>query len=125
MSEPTVSEIIEKAKQLCRLDGMLWSKLDFQNPMAQHPYNSTAGRRGRSEEVSEAGADVARHGSPTSAPWKLEPLVTASHWSGRTIAQIAPRQNLGPDVRGGGRSGLARLGKDVGNHTHCHPGLAV
>jgi hypothetical protein len=38
---------------------------------ATDPYN-TAGRRGRSEEVSEAGADVARHGSPTSAPWKLE-----------------------------------------------------
>jgi hypothetical protein len=35
MSEPTVDEIMEKAKQLCRLDGMLWSKLDFQNPMAQ------------------------------------------------------------------------------------------
>jgi hypothetical protein len=35
MSEPTVDEIMEKAKQLCRLDGMLWSQLDFQNPMAQ------------------------------------------------------------------------------------------
>jgi hypothetical protein len=35
MSEPTVDEIMEKAKQLCRLDGMLWSKSDFQNPMAQ------------------------------------------------------------------------------------------
>jgi hypothetical protein len=35
VSEPTVAEIIEKAKQLCRLDGMLWSNLDFQNPMAQ------------------------------------------------------------------------------------------
>jgi hypothetical protein len=42
---------------------------------ATDPYNSTAGWRGRSEEVSEAGADVARHGSPTSAPGKLEPLV--------------------------------------------------
>jgi hypothetical protein len=30
---PTVEDIIEKAKQLCRLDGMLWSKIDFQNPM--------------------------------------------------------------------------------------------
>jgi hypothetical protein len=35
MSEPTIDEIVEKAKQLCRLDGMLWSNLDFQNPMAQ------------------------------------------------------------------------------------------
>jgi hypothetical protein len=35
--EPTVAEILEKAKQLCRLDGMLWSNLDFQNPMAQRP----------------------------------------------------------------------------------------
>jgi hypothetical protein len=35
MSEPTIDEIMEKAKQLCRLDGMRWSKLDFQNPMAQ------------------------------------------------------------------------------------------
>ena len=26
---------MEKAKQLCRLDGMLWSNLDFQNPTAQ------------------------------------------------------------------------------------------
>jgi hypothetical protein len=34
MSEPTVAEIIEKAKQLCRLDGLLWSQLDFQDPMA-------------------------------------------------------------------------------------------
>jgi hypothetical protein len=25
--EPTVEDIIEKAKQLCRLDGMLWSNL--------------------------------------------------------------------------------------------------
>jgi hypothetical protein len=33
MHAPTVEDIIEKAKQLCRLDGMLWSKLDFQNPM--------------------------------------------------------------------------------------------
>jgi hypothetical protein len=33
MYEPTVEDIIEKAKQLCRLDGMLWSNLDFQNPM--------------------------------------------------------------------------------------------
>ena len=31
---PTVEDIIEKAKQLCRLDGMLWSNLDLQNPMA-------------------------------------------------------------------------------------------
>ena len=35
VSEPTVDEILEKAKQLCRLDGMLWSNLDFLNPMAQ------------------------------------------------------------------------------------------
>ena len=35
VSEPTVAEIIEKAKQLCRLDGMLWSKLDFRNPIAR------------------------------------------------------------------------------------------
>jgi hypothetical protein len=35
MSEPTVDEIMEKAKQLCRLDGMLWSKLDFLNPVAR------------------------------------------------------------------------------------------
>jgi hypothetical protein len=35
MSEPTLEEIIEKAKQLCRLDGMLWSKLDFRYPTAQ------------------------------------------------------------------------------------------
>ena len=34
MSEPTLEEIIEKAKQLCRLDGMLWSNLDLRNPMA-------------------------------------------------------------------------------------------
>ena len=34
MSDPNVDDIIEKAKQLCRLDGMLWSSLDFQNPMA-------------------------------------------------------------------------------------------
>jgi hypothetical protein len=34
MSGPNVDGIIEKAKQLCRLDGMLWSSLDFQNPMA-------------------------------------------------------------------------------------------
>jgi hypothetical protein len=35
MSEPTVDEIMEKAKQLCRLDGMLWSNLDFLNPVAR------------------------------------------------------------------------------------------
>jgi hypothetical protein len=35
MSEPTVDEIMEKAKQLCRLDGMLWSSLDSLNPMAR------------------------------------------------------------------------------------------
>jgi hypothetical protein len=35
MYGPTVEDIIEKAKQLCRLDGLLWSKLDFQNPMAE------------------------------------------------------------------------------------------
>ena len=35
MSEPNVDDIIEKAKQLCRLDGMLWSSMDFQNPMAR------------------------------------------------------------------------------------------
>jgi hypothetical protein len=34
MHGPTVEDIIEKAKQLCRLDGMLWSNLDLQNPMA-------------------------------------------------------------------------------------------
>ena len=34
MSGPNIDDIIEKAKQLCRLDGMLWSSLDFQNPMA-------------------------------------------------------------------------------------------
>ena len=34
MYGPTVEDIIEKAKQLCRLDGMLWSNLDLQNPMA-------------------------------------------------------------------------------------------
>jgi hypothetical protein len=34
MSVPNVDDIIEKAKQLCRLDGMVWSSLDFQNPMA-------------------------------------------------------------------------------------------
>jgi hypothetical protein len=34
MSGPNVADIIEKPKQLCRLDGMLWSSLDFQNPMA-------------------------------------------------------------------------------------------
>jgi hypothetical protein len=34
MTVPNVDDIIEKAKQLCRLDGMLWSSLDFQNPMA-------------------------------------------------------------------------------------------
>jgi hypothetical protein len=33
MSGPKVDDVIEKAKQLCRLDGMLWSKVDFQNPM--------------------------------------------------------------------------------------------
>jgi hypothetical protein len=41
MSEPTIDEIMEKAKQLCRLDGMLWSKLDFQNPMAQQTRTTT------------------------------------------------------------------------------------
>ena len=35
MSGPTVDEIMEKAKQLCRLDGMLWSNLDFLNPVAR------------------------------------------------------------------------------------------
>jgi hypothetical protein len=34
MYAPTVEDIIEKAKQLCRLDGMLWSNLDLRNPMA-------------------------------------------------------------------------------------------
>jgi hypothetical protein len=34
MPGPTVDDIIEKAKQLCRSDGMLWSSRDFQNPMA-------------------------------------------------------------------------------------------
>jgi hypothetical protein len=34
MYGPTVEDIIEKAKQLCHLDGMLWSNLDLQNPMA-------------------------------------------------------------------------------------------
>ena len=34
MTIPNIDDIIEKAKQLCRLDGMLWSNLDFQNPMA-------------------------------------------------------------------------------------------
>ena len=34
MSDPNVDDIIEKAKQLCRLDGMLWNSMDFQNPMA-------------------------------------------------------------------------------------------
>jgi hypothetical protein len=45
VSEPTVAEIIEKAKQLCRLDGMLWSNLDFRNPMAQQ------GKTGRTADV--------------------------------------------------------------------------
>jgi len=45
MSKPTLEEIIEKAKQLCRLDGMLWSNLDFRNPMAQR------GRRTRIADV--------------------------------------------------------------------------
>jgi len=34
MSRSNVDDVIEKAKQLCRLDGMLWSGLDFQNPVA-------------------------------------------------------------------------------------------
>ena len=34
MSEPNVADIIEKAKQLGRLNGMLWSSLDVRNPMA-------------------------------------------------------------------------------------------
>jgi hypothetical protein len=42
MSEPNVDEIIEKVKQLCRLDGMLWSELDPQN-RSRYP----AGPRGR------------------------------------------------------------------------------
>ena len=33
MSGPKVDDVIEKAKQLCRLDGMFWSSLDFKNPM--------------------------------------------------------------------------------------------
>jgi hypothetical protein len=47
VSEPTVAEIIEKAKQLCRLDGMLWSNLDFHNPMAQ---------RGRTARMADVAA---------------------------------------------------------------------
>jgi hypothetical protein len=76
MSEPTVDEIMEKAKQLCRLDGMLWSKLDFQNPMAQQ-IRTTARLAGEAvrRRYLKRGADVARHGSPTSAPWKLDLLV--------------------------------------------------
>jgi hypothetical protein len=51
MSEPSVAEIIEKAKQLCRLDGMLWSNLDFLNPMARQTHGTArlageAARRG-------------------------------------------------------------------------------
>jgi hypothetical protein len=34
MSRPNVDDVIEKVKQLRRLDGMLWSGLDFQNPVA-------------------------------------------------------------------------------------------
>jgi hypothetical protein len=34
MSGLRVDDVIEKAKQLCRLDGMLWSRIDFRNPMA-------------------------------------------------------------------------------------------
>jgi hypothetical protein len=34
MSEPTLADIIDKAKQLCRLDSLHWSQLDFQDPMA-------------------------------------------------------------------------------------------
>ena len=47
MSEPTVAEIIEKAKQLCRLDGVLRSNLDFHNPMAQ---------RGRTARMADVAA---------------------------------------------------------------------
>jgi hypothetical protein len=38
MSEPTIDEIMEKAKQLCRLDGMLWSR-----PKAGHHRHKIAG----------------------------------------------------------------------------------
>jgi hypothetical protein len=44
---PTVEDIIEKAKQLCRLDGMLWSNLDLQNPM------TVQSRTGRMTDVAD------------------------------------------------------------------------
>ena len=42
MSEPTVDEIMEKAKQLCRLDGVLWSKLDFRKIRWRNRIRTTA-----------------------------------------------------------------------------------
>src|ERR1700722_18720970 len=69
---------------------------------ATDPYNSTAGRRGRSEEVSEAGADVARHGSPTSAPWKLEASRAPPCTRRAEQTRISHRLPEGPDVHSAG-----------------------
>ena len=89
MSEPTVDEIMEKAKQLCRLDGMLWSKLDFQNPMAQQIRTTArlAGEAVRRRYLKRAQTllDTEAHVSSLEAQRALFP---ALHRSGRTIAQI-------------------------------------
>ena len=95
MPEPTVDEIMEKAKQLCRLDGMLWSNLDFLNPVARQIRGTARPAGGRAGKVSEAGADVARHGSPTSAP-KLETPLSRPALLQRRSQRMGGRDKLDP-----------------------------
>ena len=90
MSEPTVDEIMEKAKQLCRLDGMLWSKLDFQNPMAQQIRTTArlAGEAVRRRYLKRRRRCSTR--KPDVRSLEARSLsFPALHRSGRTIAQIA------------------------------------
>jgi hypothetical protein len=72
MFEPTVDEIIEKAKQLCRLDGMLWSNLDFQNPTAQQTRTTAqlAGEAAQWKYLERAQTLLVMEG-PTPSPGKL------------------------------------------------------
>jgi len=72
MFEPTVDEIIEKAKQLCRLDGMLWSNLDFQNPTSQQTRTTArlAGEAAQWEYLERAQTLLVMEG-PTPSPGKL------------------------------------------------------
>ena len=88
---------------------------------ATDPYNSTAGRRGRSEEVSQASADAARHGSPTSAPWKLEASRSAPRTGRAGQSRISHRLPEGPDVDAGAfclpaSTSFSRIGARGANH---------